>query len=343
MKSKFVYINYRTKMRQTDNPELEYRTNGHRIATKRTMHPKVDQEKLVKLRRAVERAWYLQYTADQYVKYDVWEIPKRSGGTRTIKSPATIGLRTAQADFLAAVEKAKWVPSNNAHGFVKDRNCKSALQVHQKHHSRWFLKMDIKSFFDTTTAAMVRDALDYVFPFNQLSDSEKNTLITITTYENTVPQGALTSPFICNMVLVPFDYALQKYCHEHSLIYTRYADDLLISSEVKFDWQEVQEEVQKLLAMLGYQINTEKTRFGSFNGRNWNLGIMYNNKFDLTIGYRQHHILKCRVHNFCTAEIKTKDEYYQLIGLLGYWKYIEPENPKPQTLIAELQQYKDLI
>ena len=57
--------------------------------------------------------------------------------------------------------------------------------------------------------------------------------------------------------------------------YTRYADDILISKTIEFDWQEVVRQVQIILPP-GLNIKSNKTRYGSSNGSNWNLGLMYN-------------------------------------------------------------------
>ena len=59
-------------------------------------------------------------------------------------------------------------------------------------------------------------------------------------------------------------------------IYTRYADDIIISARNKFDYRIILKALNKLFKDTPLSINKEKTRFGSNAGRNWNLGVMCN-------------------------------------------------------------------
>ena len=58
-------------------------------------------------------------------------------------------------------------------------------------------------------------------------------------------------------------------------VYTRYADDILISSKSNFNWQELVNTLKGVLQPQ-FTIKDEKTRYGSTAGRNWNLGLMVN-------------------------------------------------------------------
>ena len=257
-------------------------------------------------------------------KYHTFQIPKRSGGFREICAPDS-EIKEIQEQILKVYTKGvKFLPHNAAHGFTRKRNCKTALQVHQKNKSRWFLKLDIKDFFPNTTKEHIINAMRMVYPFCTLQEPEKERLIRVCTLNGATPQGAPTSPMLTNMVMVPIDVEITKYCKEHNLIYTRYADDILISSKVAFDWQQTQEDVQALLGH--YELKKEKTRYGSFNGRNWNLGLMYNNQGEITVGHKKKQLVKNLVHNYVTREEeRTYDNWYKLIGMIGYCAYIEPE------------------
>ena len=306
--------------------EIEY--NKGRIATKTLTNItriKVNMNVKDTLDKLDGKLWAFTYAnPDIAYMYHTFKIPKRSGGFREICAPDD-ALKTIQENILKTFTKnLRFLPHNAAHGFTKKRNCRTALEVHRKHESRWFLKLDIKDFFPNTTSAILSDAMNKVYPFCLMSDNQKNTLIQVCTLNGATPQGAPTSPMLTNMVMVPIDVAITKYCKEHNLIYTRYADDILISSKVDFNWQEVQEEIQKLLKY--YEIKKEKTRYGSFNGRNWNLGLMYNNQYRITVGHKKKQLVKNMVHNYMTREEeRTYENWYKLIGTVGYCNYIEPE------------------
>jgi hypothetical protein len=127
-----------------------------------------------------------------------------------------------------------------------------------------------------------------------------------------------------------FDYELTRQLR--GFTYTRYADDLLISKTTQFDWQEVARQVQIGLPS-GLNIKPNKTRYGSSNGSNWNLGLMYNKDLNITVGYRKKHLLKNKIHNLFTNKpdedtpefVGWLESLYSLRGLLSYYKFIEPE------------------
>ena len=330
-----VYVNYLSKVRnkigmteEQLQKEIEY--NRGRIVTKQVKRDDVritrDQMKLFNdISKAIitfNLAHNISYGYNEM--YRTFQIPKRSGGFREICAPEE-ELKQIQHAVMRMITKGlRFLPHNAAHGFTKKRNCKTSLQVHQAAKSRWFLKLDIKDFFPNTSFGNILTAMDNVYPFCAMDRALKETIAMLCTRNGETPQGAPTSPMITNMVMVANDVAITEYCKENNLIYTRYADDILISSKVSFDWEKVQQDIQNILKH--YELKTEKTRYGSFNGRNWNLGLMYNNQGKITVGHKKKQLVKNLVHNYMTKpECKTYENWYNLIGTVGYCAYIEPE------------------
>lgn len=349
------YINYYSKIRTKvgmTNEELtkEISYNQNRIATKivpNDVHLRISQSALLAAVKVEERIYdfirnhpnvartgfidyefYNTYYYDFKNMYRTFQIPKRKGGFREICAPDD-ELKAIQSDLAELFTKTmKFLPHNAAHGFTRKRNCKTSLQVHQKYGSRWFLKLDIKDFFPNTTFQQIVEAMHTVYPFCCLTDRQIWLFACVCTLDLCTPQGAPTSPVITNMVMVAEDVKIANYCKEHKLTYTRYADDILIGSRVDFDWATVQQDIQNILTK--YTLKTEKTRYGSFNGRNWNLGLMYNNNNQITVGHAKKKLVKNLVHNFETKEeCRTKENFYHLIGVIGYCRYIEPEYFEP--------------
>lgn len=46
-----------------------------------------------------------------------------------------------------------------------------------------------------------------------------------------MPQGALTSSYISNLVMKEFDEEIGNYCKENGISYTRYSDDMTFSGD----------------------------------------------------------------------------------------------------------------
>ena len=270
-------------------------------------------------------------------RYETFRIPKASGGMREITAPLP-ELREIQRTILKLMTKqCKFLPHNAAHGFTKNRNPKTALQVHQANKSKWFLKIDIKDFFPSCTEDAVKEALAHTYPFCLIESNLRRMLTQVATKDGVLPQGSPLSPLLANMVMIPFDIALTEYCKENKLIYTRYADDIMISSREHFNPGRVLIDVQVLLEDAGFTPNYDKVRYGSSAGRNWNLGLMYNEAGNITVGHKKKKLVKTMVHNFTTKpEEQTQENKYKLIGIVGYCAYIEPDYFKPY--LSKIQQ-----
>lgn len=269
---------------------------------------------------------------DKMKSYTEFRIPKRSGGHRVLNAP-NYELKELQREILNFLSKdCKTLPHNAAHAFVKNRNCKTAMQVHQRNNSRWFLKLDIKDFFNNCDEEKLKEKLNRIYPLTFFTTSQIGWIINTCTLRSSLPQGAPTSPILSNLYMLDFDHILTKQLGT-GYVYTRYADDILISSRVKFDYAEIVDVVATHLADEGMCLNHTKTRFGSSNGSNWNLGIMYNKDLNITVGYRNKHLIKNKIHNLFTniPEENTPEfdvwlsSVRSLQGTLAYYTYIEPE------------------
>lgn len=334
------YVHYYSKVRPTlhgdAEKEIEYAKG--RIATKKIdslvnvkFHEKdlrkmkeelralVDAAKSVPVSIINEEATYSPY-------YTKFRIPKRSGGMRTLHAPYP-ELKAYQKRVQRFIEDTcKALPDNAVHSYIKNRNCKTAMEVHQKNKSRWFLKLDIKNFFDNITTARCAAQLVKLYPFCFLDVVQLERIITPCFLDNTLPQGSPASPVLSNLYLSAFDDEL-KIALGKDFCYTRYADDILISSRKSFGFGEVVTKVDRMLQDYGLKLNGTKVRYGSCNGANWNLGLMYNQDLGITVGYRHKHIMKCMIHNLYTHREDTEDWHHEqakLLGLLNYYKFIEP-------------------
>lgn len=264
-------------------------------------------------------------------EYTTFFIPKRTGGQREINAP-TEELMKDLRDIRDIFQYDLSVLTHEAaHAYTEHRSTMTALQVHQKNHSRWFLKLDIKDFFPSCNEKFLTDMLEEVYPFATMSRAEIEAFIWIALKDNQLPQGTPLSPLLTNIVMTPIDYEIEQYCKKCKLIYTRYADDILISGHESFNWQVVQATIMQIFNKMNapFNIKPEKTRYGSSAGRNWNLGLMLNKDNNITIGYRKKKRYKAALHNlmetYTNGSCYTKDELYHFQGITSYYLSIEPE------------------
>lgn len=273
--------------------------------------------------------------------YTEFQIPKSSGGYRTIEAP-TEELKAIQrymANFM--LNTLKLYAHDSAYAYVKGRSIKNAVERHQTNKSNWFLKLDLTDFFGSIHQGSLSNKLSSLYQFKQMTTTVKSDYlrrISMIAYRNNkLPQGTPLSPILTNLYMTGFDYQVNQRLSslgkqlQCRFTYTRYADDLLISSYDNFDYIKVIAAIQ-YIRQIGYfnlSINESKTRYGSKNGRNWNLGLMYNKDNKITVGHKRKKRLKVAIYNFFrdyhNNNTWPKEDLQVLQGQIAFVENIEPE------------------
>ncbi|NBX75262.1 MAG: RNA-directed DNA polymerase, partial [Proteobacteria bacterium] len=194
--------------------------------------------KLSELKTPQDLATYLGVDYFQHVVFHIYiypkekrylsfEIPKKSGGTRKIQAPAT-HLKTLQRK-LASKLIEEYRVQHPAHGFLRQRSIITNADRHI--NKRYVLNIDLKDFFGTINFGRVR-GMFMGKPYS-LPPKIATILAQICCHDNALPQGAPTSPIITNMICSKLDNQLRKMAQSHLCTYTRYADDITISTNRK--------------------------------------------------------------------------------------------------------------
>ena len=264
---------------------------------------------------------------------------KPSGGLRPIDAPNE-ELKKAQDDLKYLFEY-KFCASYHTASFayIKGRSTRDAVARHQQHNSNWFLKLDFSNFFGSSTPKFILDMLGRVFPFCSLFELEGgkeafSRAMSLCFLNGGLPQGTPISSLLTNVMMIPLDHYIAKVMRESTLryCYTRYADDLIISSEFDFRWSEVQQQVIDILKKFGapFSINKEKTHYGSRAGRNWILGLMLNKDNQITIGHQKKKTFKAMLFSILSdykrGVLWTIEDAQVLRGLISYYIMIEKVN-----------------
>lgn len=269
--------------------------------------------------------------------YHTFRIPKKSGGWREINAPDE-----ELKSFLSALKdyfeiRLKILPHDAAHAYVKRRSTVTAIKKHQGNDSKWFLKLDMKNFFPNHNLEYVLETLKEIYPIGFLMEDPQyvNELTEALKYaflDNKLPQGTPLSPTLTNICMIPIDYKISKTIRSgDAQIYTRYADDLLFSSKYKWDSNKTVNMVKTALRTFNapFHINDEKTRYGSRNGANWNLGIMLNKDNRMTIGHKKNQRFRAALHNLIMDHLGgvswESEDKLVLSGNISYYMAIDPE------------------
>lgn len=215
-----------------------------------------DIETLAEETRLTEKLIYFLCKEDAEGRYISFKIPKKDGRYRDINAPC-MALKTLQ----------KWVLQNILYkvrvspysiGFKKDGKGSPLLQSAERHKNNlYILKMDLKDFFPSVKREQV---------FNQFLQLGYNTyasnmLTNICTLNGCLPQGAVTSPYLSNLVCYKMDVRIAGYCNKRDIIYTRYADDLIFSCDNRDGLRNIYGMIKKIVENEGFCLNEKKTRF----------------------------------------------------------------------------------
>jgi len=104
---------------------------------------------------------YILYKKLAATNYQIFEIPKRNGGTRTIKAP-TDELKRVQRnlsillqDCLDEINKMDKRKDRISHGFMRERSILTNAKEHR--NRRFVFNIDLEDFFPTINFGRVRD------------------------------------------------------------------------------------------------------------------------------------------------------------------------------------------
>lgn len=229
--------------------------------------------------------------------YHTFYIPKKSGGLRKIDAPNPELMDTLRKLKTIFEDDFNALYHTSAFAYVRKRSTVDAVKRHQHNESKWFGKYDLSNFFGSTSPEFVEKMFSMIFPFSEVMKNPEGkeqltTALSLAFLDGGLPQGTPISPIITNLMMIPIDFTLSKKLRQFEkqrFIYTRYADDFLISSRYDFDFKKIENLIVDTLRSFNapFSIKSSKTRYGSSSGSNWNLGVMLNRENKLTIGYKK--------------------------------------------------------
>lgn len=219
-----------------------------------------------------------------------FQIPKKSGGTRIITTPATNSyklLLSCVNDLL----KSLYSPSPYAMGFSAGKSVVTNASVHTRQN--YVFNIDLKDFFPSIEQARVWKRLQMP-PFN-FSQSIASIIAGLCamqeekdgTLKYILPQGAPTSPILTNMICDNLDRRLAGLAKRFGLRYTRYADDITFSSmhNVYQEHGDFRKELTRIIADQGFTINDAKTRLQKQGSRQEVTGLIVSQKVNVPQKY----------------------------------------------------------
>ena len=270
--------------------------------------------------------------------YQEFWMRKRSGGYRMISAPDK-DLQAIQSTIYSRILSSVTIVHPAAVGFRCGRSVVDNAAPHLG--KRYVLKMDIHDFFGSIRSPRVRQTFKKIgYPENV-----SKVLGALSCLHRHLPQGAPTSPALSNIVGYEMDRKLAALAAEYGLTYTRYADDLTFSGDV-FPKEQIIPQVKRIIRDEKFEPNHKKTHFMNQSSRKIITGVSVASGVKLTIPKSKKREIRKNVYFILTKglaehqrRIGSHDPAYlkRLIGMLCYWRAIEPDNTYASDSIAALK------
>lgn len=220
------------------------------------------------------------------------------------------------------------------YSYRKGMNVIDAVKRHA--YSRHFCQTDLKDFFGSIDADLIKscilDNLDRI-PVSDV-DVHLERLVELVSFDGMLPPGFATSPPLSNACLYQFDNKADAYCRERGLIYTRYSDDIIISSSSGrlYGLSETVEEILNECFGGRLKINAAKTKYTTVGGKIKLLGLVVLPNGDITIDAKLKTKIEVMLHYYLTDrsefnKLIEKDSIKGVAALSGYLNYINTTDP----------------
>jgi RNA-directed DNA polymerase len=203
--------------------------------------------------------------------------------------------------------------SSHVHGFVRGRSFVGAAKQHIG--SRWVYSIDIKEFFSSISDHNIMESLV------DLGYSEKaaDLLANLCCLNGVLAQGSPASPVLSNIYMHEFDKKLLEVAEKHSLIVTRYADDIVFSGQNELV-EEIINEIESIFTGSELSLNRDKYYFAdTHKGQRLKVHglLVKEDRVTLTKGYRNK--IRAYKHMIETGKVDESDKP----RILGHIKFAE--------------------
>jgi RNA-directed DNA polymerase len=259
-------------------------------------------------------SYLLYHLKDDRLRYKTFDIPKRTGGVRTISAPIPElkllqqRLNDLMLDWFQEIDLAQGFRTNTSHGFERKRSIITNAIEHR--NRRHVFNLDLQDFFGSIHYGRVIGILMKDRNF-KLSERVAKVLAGIACFKEGLPQGSPCSPAFANLVARVLDSQLRKLASENKCTYTRYADDITFSTNLKVfpsaiavmdyedqnEWTAGEDLISKI-EWCGFKVNPAKTRMQYRDSRQEVTGLVVNRKVNVPSDYRK--LVRAMVHSLVT-------------------------------------------
>jgi RNA-directed DNA polymerase len=171
----------------------------------------------------------------------------------------------------------EYLPVDHSVSFAYRKGATLLQAVAPHAYSRAFYQTDLERFFDSITSNLIRAVLSRAAtPVSDLAEYIDH-ILGLLTINGKLPIGYSTSPILSNACLLGFDKRLAALSNECNWIYTRYADDIIISADDRLAIEGASQVIEDCLAAElgdGFTLNQSKSKLTTVGRKVKILGLV---------------------------------------------------------------------
>ncbi len=272
--------------------------------------------------------------------YREFTIPKKSGGERHITAP--VGYLKGAQKALSILLGTLYEAPEMVNGFTAGRSVGTNAEAHVR--KNYVFNTDLKDFFPSITARMVRHALEDLGVKPEVA-RYISVLCTITTEgddlpEDVLPQGSPASPVLSNIVCRNMDRHIDWLARKYGVTYTRYADDMTMSSmhSVYGKNSTFLKEFRDIISGYGFTVNEAKTRLQKKGSRQEVTGIIVSDRANVCRKYIKN--LRAEIFHM-EMEGFSKEQYRSVRGKVAFVGMVRgKDDPMYCRLLSRIRSIK---
>lgn len=257
--------------------------------------------------------------------YKEFTIPKKTGGIRVIDAPS-LNLKKIQRWILENI-LTYFDVDDSAKGFKRSMGIVENAAMHT--NKSLVYNIDIQNFFPSISYEKI-----YFLFYNVGYSSEVSFAISrLVSYQGYLPQGSPCSPILSNIICRKMDEEMKRLAYKVGASYSRYADDMTISTDDIRLFVSKKEAFKKIIERNGFILNNKKERLQYHNQPQFVTGLLVNEGVKIRRSFKkdiEKHIYYCEkygIFNHLKQIGMEEKSFYKeyLYGKVNFIRSVEPE------------------
>lgn len=222
-------------------------------------------------------------------------------------------------------------------GSLKGKDYVTNARLHTG--AKIIISEDVEAFFPSTSDSLVFKIWKSFFGF---SDDVAQILTKLTTKDGQLPQGAKTSSYLANLAFWDSEYKLYEILAEKKIVFSRYVDDIAISSKTYLTNEDKTIIIAKVYGMLkhhGYSAKRRKHEIAT-SGSRMTITKLTVNRDNPSLTKKEKASIRAVVHQLENKTTFTKTDINKATGLVGKLSRFHPA--AGQKLLSRVRSVRNI-